>query len=409
MSRPVVNISYESSNLGFRRQGTDGVCALVMNGVAVSGGAQLNTNYQLFSSKDADALKLTAAYDTANQVLVRNRIQRFFDQGGVELWIRLTDQSVSMADMFDVQESHARLLLQQANGRVKMLAVARNPDSYYSATVTSAIDQDSLDAIPLAQELADEFRLKHQPVLCFVEGRAFTGAIATLPDLRALDCADVVVCIAKDDNLATVAYAEEAASVEALLGTHSKAQVHLNVGWLERFPLGIATKKSFQKATTSSDHSVTAFDGDSLDVLHDKGYVFTTEYSSPDGLSGVYWDDNATCAAQTSDFLFSNDRRTAHKLHRTVVGAILPMLKGPLRTDPNTGKLSDVTIQAFRKAGTAAIEADMFKQGEVDGYDVYLDPEQKPKESRKLEIRAIAVNVDSGRTIDLTIGIAQTI
>lgn len=67
MAYPTVNITRLANQLS--RQGQDageGVAALVMGGVAVGGGAALNTVYKLYSVTGAENIGLDAAYDTVN-------------------------------------------------------------------------------------------------------------------------------------------------------------------------------------------------------------------------------------------------------------------------------------------------------------------------------------------------------
>jgi hypothetical protein len=114
-----INITKLSGGLGRREPNNDMVSALVANGVAVSGGVQLNTVYRLNSLNDAIALKIDASYDSTNNILLYEHIKEYFriNPSG-ELWLLVPAQSVSYADMVDkTNVNGAKKVLNEAEGK----------------------------------------------------------------------------------------------------------------------------------------------------------------------------------------------------------------------------------------------------------------------------------------------------
>ena len=78
---------------------SDGVMGMFIQGVAISGGAQVNTAYLLTALSDATALGITAAYDSANGLAVYQQINEFYAEAGsgALLWVVIVPTNTAYA------------------------------------------------------------------------------------------------------------------------------------------------------------------------------------------------------------------------------------------------------------------------------------------------------------------------
>ena len=84
MALPRIEINLGNGSLGLVPVTTDAVVGIVLNGVATTQLALL-TAKQVSSLKEAEALGITSAYDTANNVKVWFHIKEFYDAAGTEI------------------------------------------------------------------------------------------------------------------------------------------------------------------------------------------------------------------------------------------------------------------------------------------------------------------------------------
>lgn len=410
MALPNVNITKQAGGLGRRAPSQDMVSGLVMNGISVTSGAQTGTVYVFNQLKDAEDLGLTADYDDTNSVLVHYHIKEFFrmnDSG--KLWLLLLPQTASgnpltIDKMVDKSNSdYAKKLLVEAQGEIRQLGVAMNPGTGYSSTNTNGLDDTVESAISKAQALVDEENAQHRPVQIALEGRDFDESASPVLNLRDLssDAKNVSVTIAQDKAIGDdkSRYSEHAA-LGTLLGTISLANVHENIGWLQRFDIQDVATSSFVKAGLSSNKLVSSYTDTDLDSFNTNGYIFPLRYT---GIDGVYFNDSHTCIEVSSDFAYIENNRTIDKAVRRVREALLPKLKGPLYVDPDSGQLSQEVTKAFEADAGEALNG-MLQDEELSGKDEYVDPDQDVLATSKLEVNIALIPVGVGRQIDVIIG-----
>lgn len=380
-----VNISISGGGLGRRNPSTDGVMGLVTTGVAVVGGLQLNTTYELNEIGDLEALLVTAAYDATNKTLIHHHVSEFFRMSpNGTLFLRVAAQTVTLTQLADVANTHAKQLLQDAGGKVNVIAISRNPATGYTPTLTGGLDGDVLTAIPKAQELAVSERTAHRPVFTFVEGRSFNGTASSATDLRTLGAELVAVVIGQDAAVAALdsLYAGYAA-VGTLLGTISAAKVNECVAWVRKFPLTRAVDNKFVTAALSSGILVANYTDASINTLNDKGYIFPRDF---EGLTGFYWNDSHTCTSADSDFAQIENVRTIQKAARRIRAKLLPDVASPLKVDPENGKLDSITCKYFEAQGDSSLDQ-MMEDAEIVGKRVYVNPNQNVLSTSKLSVK----------------------
>lgn len=389
-----LTITKLNGGLGRRTPSGDMISGFLANGVAVSGGAQLGVVYRLKGIKDAMAIGLNAAYDTANSVLVYEHLNEAFRiNANVDIYIMLVAQTVSYADMLDSTKTYAKKLLQESDGDIKQLFVAYNPAvAVTDFTATSA-------AITKAQELATEEYAQHRPVSIFLEGKGFKTSAPV--DFRALNSKDVSVVVGQALAIAnkTISAAtpyKTYAAIGTLLGAVTKASVNENIAWIEKFNLLGGSLLSAGIDGTP----INSISEGLKETLNDNGTIFFRTHT---GKAGIYFNDSHTCTELTDDYAYIENNRTINKAVRAIRATILPRLNSPVKVDSDTGQLSPEVVKSYEVDGYKALE-EMQNNSEVSSFDVYMNPNQDILSTSELEIEFELVPTGIARNIKGVIG-----
>lgn len=380
-----------SGGLGRREPNNDMVSALVANGVAVSGGVQLNTVYRLNSINDAIVLKIDSSYDSSNNILLYEHIKEYFriNPSG-ELWLLVVDQSVTYANMLDKTNANgAKKILNEAEGKIRILAAAYNPSTPVSDF------SDTLAAISKAQELAvDEFN-NHRPIEVLLEGKGFV--LSGQSSLRSLNAPNVSVMVGQNLAIANAhTNYNNYAAIGTLLGAISKAAVNECIAWVEKF--NILGDNLLVPAIAKTKYSEIA--SGNINTTNDNGYIFFRTYT---GKAGIYFNDSFTCTLLTDDYAYIENNRTIHKAVRNIRSVLLPRLAMPVNINPNDGTISPEIIKQFENDGKRALEQ-MMSDGEISSMDVFVDPFQNILATSELKVQFSIVPTGTARKISVTIG-----
>lgn len=387
-----VTITKLSGGLGRRLPNQDMISGLIANGVAVAGGVQLDTVYELKSVKDAEDLMLDDAYDADNGVLVYEHIREFFriNPSGT-LYLLLRAQTVAFSDFFNPssQSTNARLLLIAANGDIRQLAAAYNPD--VAVADTAALEAAITDAQAFAEWVYD----LHMPCEIFLEGKGYDKDEPL--DFHAEEAENVTVVVGQNMSVVNGNGDATYAAVGTWLGAVSRGAVNENPGWVAQFDM--YQKGVFESAGISGT-PVSEIASNVLDNLNDDGAVFFRYHT---GRPGIYWNDSFTCTVLTSDFAYVENNRTIHKAVRLIRQALLPRINSPILIDQESGQLSPEVIKSIETDGRKALET-MLSNNEVSGIDIFIDPAQNILSTSKLEVQFSIVPTGTARTIEATIG-----
>ena len=351
---------------------------LIVNGVAVTDKLQLNTTYTLYSKSDAEDLGVNMAYDTTNKVVLYHHISEFYEEAGegVKLFLRVVSQSVSATEMVDLENAHAKTMINDAEGEIFQLAVGFNPSAGYTPVV-DGIDQDALDAIPKAQGLCDWAFSKMYPVRVILEGKSYAGPASSMPDLRNLVnviAPNVSIVIGQDLTFAgLLSEFNSYAAVGTCLGTVARAAVSENIKWVEKFNLTDAKKSRWLAAGLSDNKSVMTVQ-DEWQVLSDKGYIFPIKYAR---LHGFRWNNDHCCTPVIVD----NDGnmnesqirfgRTLDKAALAAYTALLGKVGSPQPVNPATGKVPPIVILNFKTICEKQVDRDL--AGEISSRKITID------------------------------------
>lgn len=329
MAYPKVTITRLTGQLG--RLGQDageGVAALVMGGVAVVGKAQQNTVYKLYSVKGAENIGLDAAYDIANDVLVYYHISEFFRMNPTgELHIMLVAQGTTLAAMVDKDNNYLKKVLRDGAGRIRKAGVVLNPASGYTPTLSGGLDEDVLDAIPIAQELADDEYTAGRPINNIViEGREFNGTVGDATDLKAINGGpyrDVSIVIAQDFATASLdALFAKTAAVGTYLGAATNKTASQSFAQpIDQFNLTDVAAGRFLSSYLSNGNPISNLADADIEALSEKGYIFGRTFPNYDG---VYFNQSHVCAPATDDYNASELRDVMNRAVRIVRPVMIP-------------------------------------------------------------------------------------
>jgi hypothetical protein len=405
MARPNVSIIKRNGALGRRDPNQDAVCGLVTTGVAVAGKLALGTVYPMRSVRDAIALGIDEAYDTANKVLVYHHIDRFFKRNAdATLHLLVAAQTNTLTDLVDPTKDFAKKLVRELKGAVRFVGVARNPAAGYTVTASNGLDADVLTAIDKAQALYTEEFSTFRYAGFLIEGRSFSGSAAAAKDLRTMAAPNVSVTIASDPAVAAkeTLYAGYAA-VGDVLGLISKAAVSQNIGEVNpAFNLNDPGRNLFVRAGLSSSLDISSYADADLDALDSKGYIFPVALA---GMDGFYLNDSHTASTLgDNDFAYIENNRTIEKAIFLARQALLPKIKSRIQVDPATGQLEAEDRKALEATGIKALET-MEKDGDISGgIDCFIDPEQDVLSTSRLHAEVSFTPVSIARQITVSIG-----
>lgn len=183
------------------------------------------------------------------------------------------------------------------------------------------------------------------------------------------------------------------------LGMLSKMAVHESIAWVAKCPAGIDTP-AFTDGSLLKNTPIGV-----VDTLNDYRYIFLRTFG---GLQGSFYNDSFTMDDFQSDYNAIERVRTMDKACRGIRTYLLPHLSSPLYVDPETGKLSQGTIAFLTEVANRQLEA-MEKVGELSGYLVEIDPDQKVLQNSTLEIVIKKVPVGVMRKITVKIGFTTKI
>jgi hypothetical protein len=392
----------KNGGLGRQQPSEDGISGLILNAVAVATTFNLNEVYELRSLGDVEDLGITAEYDATNKILVHYHIAEFFRiNNGAILYIMGVAQSVTMTQMCDKDNAYLKKLLTSAEGKIRQVAVVRNPSSGYTPTISTGLDADVLSAIPKADQLSLEEESYYRPVEIILEGKYFTGTPASAIDLHTLDNSNVSVVILADNDISTAETEYQGyAAVGTVLGCVSLASVNENIGWAEKFNIQSSADERFVNVGLSSGLKLSAYTEAQQQTLNDKGFIIPELII---GEAGVYLNDSYTCTSPDDDFAYIENNRTIKKAIRLVYKALAPKVKRPTKVDKNTGYLPTEVIKFYQTTAKSAMEV-LLRNNECSDVDAFMNPKQNLLATNELVVEIEIIPTGTARKIKVPIG-----
>ncbi|KMQ70238.1 DUF2586 family protein [Chryseobacterium koreense] len=398
--KPSIKIAFNNGVIGAVTPLDTGCFGFVASAVAVVGGFQLDTAYQLKSMKDVAELKLTDSID--NHRLFKT-LTEFFDEAGqgTEVWIYGVAKTKKVSEWFTPTNGIAPVenLLNAAQGKIRGLFTVN--DSSVAPVVTAGIDDDVLIAAGKAQTLFENYAaVKYAPFFTILEGYAFDGNKVNLPDLKTNNYNSVGILIG-DSETRTGATASKGAAVGVLAGRLAAYPVRVNPGKVRNGSLNV--QKLFV-----NDTPVENFD---TEALYDKGYITFTTHQSRAGY--FVMDDPLACAVD-DDYHYLTRRRTINEAFRHSYTALLDFLLDEVPAN-NDGTIQAVYAKTIESAVVRRIanymDGDLSRNVEDpkdSGVKCFVDLNQNIVTTSKMEVVVSIRPFGTNRWISVLLGFELT-
>lgn len=390
---PGVNITVENGALGRVATTRDGVAGMILVGMSKPN-CPLYVPKQIFGLKEAESLGFTAEADVTDKVDTYQQIKEFYDEAGngAELWIMTVPVTRTMTELMDASltSNTARLLLDAAQGRIRLLGISRYIDATveYEQDDIGGMDEDVHQALPKANAMALEYRDVYKPFHVFIDGRGWNGVVSDLVDLRTYMYPKTSVV------LATTKSAKTSAAIGLVLGRAARLPVQRNIGRVKDGPLNCGT------LYFGNGSKIESYTNAQIAQIYSKGYITPRIYV---GKTGYFLTDDPTATGMNDDFLTIANNRVIDKALTIVYSTYVNEINDEIEMTEE-GKLSATKVTYFRQILTNALNQNMLNVGEVSNVDVYVDPEQNVLANDKLTIVVRIVPVGYAKQIEVSLG-----
>lgn len=404
MSLPKTTVTLGNNTLGRIGATEDGTSALILSGIAVSGkfalGDVLGPIVQL---KDAEALGIDEAYDTANSTIAWKHVKDFYAEApaGTKLYLMVVAMTQTLTTTATGATANGvTKLIETAAGNIKLLGLTFTPSGSYTPTFTDQLEADLWTALPaLLATWNTQFGYK-RPFRALVEGRNFQGTLASLKNLKDAASSPNVnvagVVISNDYDYGSGSGVQSKyASVGAALGRAAASKVNRNIGRVKSGQvLSIAT------AGISNGTKMSAVSSAQQESLDSFGYIFLRTHT---GKSGYFWNDDHMACVATDDYAQLSLGRAIDKAVRIVHLVNTEEILDEIAVDPSTGKMDVAAVKHYQVILENALNAQMTANQEVSGVSVYVDPDQNVVSTSKLSEVVKIVPTATGREIATTV------
>lgn len=402
---PNVVVNQLSDRLGRLPDTADGVAALVVITNKKTDSLDYEQHVVINSLEEAvDRYGIDADYDINNNLLVFEHIKDFYSQAGkgAELHFMIINRSSisTVSGLVDVSTGTVppvQRILNDTQGRVKLVAIANNPTNSEDTSATG-LASDITNAVVAAQALRDQEALQHRYASYIIEGRGFNIG-GTYPDLRTtLSANRVSVMVGADPEVSarhskTVNYA----AVGLLLGRLAATPVQRNVGRVKDGPVlqlnaGVSNGQPLTELT----------DGDQ-ESMHRAGYVFFKKHP---GINGFYFNDDNTATSFTDDFAGISSGRTIDKASAVTKQTYTNELLDDIDLNDD-GTMRPSVINYFQSLLETSIGAQM--AGEISNVSVFADPRQNVVSTDQIKVQVDVTKRGQAKAITVDLGFTPPI
>jgi hypothetical protein len=360
MANRNVAINIQNGALGQLAPSEDGLCGLILQSAVAPASLALLTPAQIFSLAEAEALGITAAFDTANTVVCHKVLREFYSvaPSGTPLWIMFTAQTVTQTVAWDVtnEATYFGKLQTAAGGKIRMMSMVRSHAGGYTAVTTAGVDADVLTAMTKAQALVEEFRSRKQPFACIVPGHYYQANTSTLQDISTYTHKWVAGLIG--DTVSGVGCA-----IGLLLGRLANTAVDTEPGKVSD---GAMPNIGFF-------HNTTAFDVSRISAaaaIETKGWITMSMYP---GISGFFFTNGWTATSRTDDYDRITRVRIIQKAERIVYDTYVRRILDDIKLDSVTGRMSGAAAKDYEQIIQRALDNSLIANEEASGVSVQID------------------------------------
>jgi hypothetical protein len=281
-------------------------------------------------------------------------------------------KTTTMATACDTANNLLKLMLNTAQGRIRIVGVTRVPDVAYVPAAVAQLDPDVAAAAAKAQALAVEFAALFKPFRAIIDGRDFQGNTGTLLDARTLTYNRVGIALMTDVS------GSKNAAVGLVLGRLAAIDVQRNIGRVKDGDLGIANAYLTGQVTTIESLSAAA-----QDAVHDKGFIFARKFASK---SGYFFNDDPAAVAITDDYSSIARGRVIDKAIVITNQVYTEEINDDLDTDDN-GRIDAGVIKDYQSKIKSAIDENMTLKGNVSRVTPTIDPTQNVLSTNKVKVK----------------------
>jgi hypothetical protein len=396
---------------------TFGVYATATGGVTAQNLISNNDVFRSYTKYEDFLLNYSTDYDAQQGVLFKHHVKKYFEASSNKLHVMQVNLATTFDNIFTDGNGNNTALknyLQLQNGAIKLIGIALNPN--FVEANTNGVPTNLSSEITKAQAfVADEFG-NGRPVHVLLEGRGVDFTSSTLLDLRTKAAAgvsvvawqntDVPTTIPTTITIASVVHTFSVnvgryAEVGYTLGLLSAVPVQRNIGRVKNGAVSYTTN-----VASSSGQLITGLAKATRNTVADKGYVFATKHPQ---LEGYYVSDDPTCVAVTDDYSWITRNRVINKAATITRRVYNQSILDEVYTDPDTGKLSALTIKNFESEVEQAVSLEMIRNGEATAVEAYVNPEQDVLTTGEIVIEIRIVPVGIARYIVAKIGFSKVI
>lgn len=380
MPFPGVTVDVTNGNLAREITVIDGVPALM---VTVSTAGLVAATKQVYSLAEAE----TAGYTEAAEPFAHKLIKEYYDElGGKQLlYVFGTAQSMTMAAAVTATEANGiSKLLREGNGKINLVAIARNPASSYQPG-TGFLDSDVSAAVTACKSVAQAQQAANTPVRLFIEGRVADASKSNAYEPKTAGNGFAAVVLGGTAN-------DGSAAVTIALARAVKYAAHVKLGNGENGAL------SAQQVYIGSDEIEKRSD---METLHDAGYL--TFHHRP-GVSGYYFGRDNMCSED--DYRILAHGRVTDKAQRVAAAAFVPFIESDIRMEAD-GSINATDAKYIEDTLSQAELGAL--SGQVSGVKVDVPLNQNVIETSRVNINLKVQPLGYMTWINITMGLATTI
>jgi hypothetical protein len=404
-----VSIIKRNGALGGIPVSNDGESLLIISS------ANIGATPQTYSSFDdfVNDYPILQNFDDQNKTIFTYHVRRYFEQTSQKLHLMIVSGLIHNSSLFDTSSpeyTSVKNYIVSQNGAIKLVAVALNPS--YIPILSNGVEDTLVNGIAKAQALVNNLANDGYYINILLEGRGVDISSNTLINLRGINAPNVSVIAFRDANYSAsrMLYYFAAGFIEThpnnyteigmALGVLANRSVEENIGEVAKGALPAMGSVAIG-TTLIKNISKTK-----LNELADKGFIFARQHV---GLTGFYLSDDPTCTVITDDFAWITRNRVINKACIITRRVFTQKLLGKVLTDPDTGKLSTITIKSYEADIENAINNEMVTLGQCQAVDAIIDPNQDVLTTNSIEIQLRILPFGHARYITVKVGFTKVI
>ncbi len=335
MKLPGVTVNVSNGNLMQDVAVADGVPALV---ATVKTTSLVGKTAEIYSLDDAVSL----GYTESAEPFMYNLIKEYYEElGGKQLlYVYGIAQATTMTKALTATEANsvAKLLL-ETEGEVNLIAIARNPESGYSAG-SGFLDKDVETAVTASKALAENYQSQNKPFRVLIEGRVANESASNT--YSPSEAGNGYACVVLGGTSA-----DGSAAVSIALARAVKYPAHIKIGNGQNGPLSalqiyIGTKPMEERSD--------------LETLHEDGFIV---FMHRTGSAGYYFGVDNMC--ESGDYRILVHGRVIDKAQRIAAKAYLPFVENDMRMESD-GSINASDAIYLGSILETAIRAEMSEQ-----------------------------------------------